>query len=269
MSLPRLRNRLQTIKGLNSIFSALQVVTMVRTQKIKDKFSAMNRYLAPMKDVLAGRIGRSESGKKVLVVITSNRGLCGGFNHQAVRVAVEFAKREPKVDLVVLGRRGAEQLRREGQRVLFTDQSVVEKPGFEHTAAFFDKLYSLGADIYIAFNSYRSTLIQNPKIYRLSPLPEEFDQAAQARDFIIEPDKEELLEKLYYHYLETRFYQLVLESQMGELGARFMVLKGAVDTSKEMVTGLRLAINKARQASITGELLEIVSAAEAIRSDDE
>ncbi len=269
MSLLKLRDRLKTVKSLNSVFSALQVVTMVRTRKVKEKHFAMERYLSPIRETLRGRVKSEQLGGKTLVVVTSNRGLCGMFNKMVLAKANDFLRENPAAQLVALGKNGAEYYRRLRRPPRFQNYDSVEKPAFESTKKIFRQLFELRGEIHVAYNIYHSTVSQVPKIERLYPLPEELAGAGEPPDLIMEPDPLTLVDRLYYHYLEARLFQIILNSVMGELGARFMVLKGAVDTSQDMADGLLLSINKARQMMITRDLLEIVSAAEALRSDYE
>ncbi|MFH1386341.1 MAG: FoF1 ATP synthase subunit gamma [bacterium] len=269
MSLLKLKSRQETIKNLNSIFSALQVVAVVRTQKTKEKYFALERYLEPMRQVLRGRVKARKSKRKIVVVVASNGGLCGAFNHQAAAAADKFLSEQAGSEIVVLGENAADHLRKRGYKLALTAHEVVEKPKFIDTAKLLKNLYSPGAEITIVYNIFKSTLVQKPTVYTFSPLPPELKSKKGVEEFVLEPEPKTLIDKLFYHYLEVRLFQIILESQMGELGARFMVLKGAVDTSKELSDGLTLQINKTRQAGITSDLLEIVSATEALRKDDE
>jgi|GEM_PF-5461144 F-type H+-transporting ATPase subunit gamma len=276
MSLLKLRSRLRTVKSLNSIFSALQVVTVVRTQRIREKYRAMERYLGPVVGVLRGRgqkgrktwdVGRS--GGKVLIVITSNRGLCGNFNKVVVTEAEKFLQANPGTKVVALGKMGGQHLSRQCFKLEQTGHLLVEKPTFDNVAIFFHDLLTTDSEIFVTYNSYKSTAVQIPKTIKLTPVPAELESEQEPVDYLFEPAKATVIPTLYQHYLTAKLFQIILESQMGELGARLMVLKGAVDTSKEMITDIQLSINKARQAAITGDLLEIVSAAEAVRESYE
>ena len=150
--------------------------------------------------------------------------------------------------------------------VILSEHEVVERPSYQRIAAFWQKLLGLNAEIYVAYNSYKSTAVQLPKIYRLYPVPEELEQTTLPADFILEPEPQELTDALLKHYLEARLFQLIIDSQMGELAARLMVLKSAVDNSKDLISNLVISINKMRQASITSDLAEIIGSAEALRS---
>jgi F-type H+-transporting ATPase subunit gamma len=261
VSLLKFRQRLRTVKSLNSIFAALQVVTVVRTKKVKEQYHGIERYLEPMRGVLKGQgsRGKGQEEGKVLVVITANRGLCGNFNKAVVEAAGKFRQANSEARLVILGKTGASLLSKRGEQPVLTDHHAVEKPVFRSAAALFRQVYALGGDIHVAYNSFQSTLVQKPVVAALDDLPRDREPV----DYLLEPAG--IVDQLYYHYLESRFFKLILESQMGELSTRLIVLKGAVDSSDDMARDLKTAINKARQANITRELLEIISAAEAVR----
>jgi len=264
MSLLKYRSRLRSIKSLNLILSALQVVTVVRMKRVKEKYSAIQNYLDSAKDVLAGRLNSAACEKKLLIVITSNRGLCGMFNAQAIKKAASFLGDDKETSLVILGRRGMEYFRR-NRKILFSNSEIIERPTFRKSADIFKQIFDPKAEVFVAYNSYQSTAVQIPKIYRLYPVPEELNSRMNCSDFILEPNPRDMIDDLFYHYLETRFFQLILDSQMGELAARLMVLKGAVDNSKDLIDDLVISINKARQNVITRDLSEIIGSAEALR----
>ncbi len=269
MSLLQLRTRLRSVKSLNSIFEALEVVTVVRTKKVKEPYQLLERYLAPMREVLTGRVAEQKLTDKVLVVVTSNRGLCGSFNNLVMGEARKFLAQNPGTKLVLLGRFGEVRFKKHSIPVVFADHEISEKTDPARVAGLLKKLVGLKSEIYVAYNKYKSSVVQLPQIYRLYPVPAELVSKKKPAEFLLEPGPEELVESLFAHYLTTRLFQILLDSQMGELSARLMVLNGAIDTSKEITDKLAIQINKARQASITKDLLEIVSTAEALRSQDE
>lgn len=269
MSLLQLRTRLKTIKNLNSIFEALEVVTVVRTKRVREPYQMLERYLQPMREVLAGRVKDQKLTDKVLVVVTSNRGLCGSFNNLVTAKAREFLARNPGTRLVLLGRFGEARLRKQAVPVVLADPDIVEKTDPAKVAELAKKLAGLKAEIYVAYNTYKSSVLQVPQIYRLFPVPAELESKKNPAEFLLEPEPDELVGDLFAHYLTVRLFQIILDSQMGELSARLMVLNGAIETSRDITDKLSVQINKARQAAITKDLLEIVSTSEALRRDDE
>jgi F-type H+-transporting ATPase subunit gamma len=263
MSLLKSRARLRSIRSLNSILSALQVVTVVRMKRIRERFAVTEEYLKPVKDVLAGRVQPKKLDKKVLVVITGNRGLCGNFNSQVLGKAKAFLAKEEGFTVAALGKRAANYFR---DRLVLSEFEVLERPTFGKIKKLWGKIAGLDAEVYVAYNAYKSTAVQVPTIVRLSPVPEELESGQEPSDYILEPGAARLTEALFAHYLEARFYQLIIASQMGELAARLMVLKSAVDNSKDLINSLVISINKLRQTNITRDLAEIIGSAEALRS---
>lgn len=266
MTLLKSRTRLRSVKSLNSILAAMQVVTVVRMQKIKAVFANTQDYLKPAQALLKGELPGKKLKNKVLLVITSNRGLCGSFNAQVIGKARDFLTQEERFSVVTLGRRGADYFRRRG-KLLFTDADVLEKPNLAKSAAVWQRLLALEAEIYVAYNLYESTVKQLPTIYKLYPVPEELTGQGERANFIFEPDKNEFMAKMTEHYFVARFHQLIIASQMGELAARILVLKSAVDNSKDLIDDLTVAINKMRQTSITRDLSEIIGSVEALREE--
>lgn len=281
MSLLKSRARLRSIRSLNSILSALQVVTVVRLKRIRERFAVTEEYLKPVKDVLFGRVQPKKLKKKVLVVITSNRGLCGNFNGQILLKAKNFLLTHPpspslkkrgggmlsvgggEFSVVALGKRAANYFR---DRVVLAEFEVLERPTFAKIQSLWQKISKMEAEVYVAYNAYKSTAAQTPTIYKLFPVPEELASEREPANYLLEPDQARLTSELTAHYLEARFYQLIIVSQMGELAARLMVLKSAVDNSKDLIGDLVITINKLRQTAITRDLAEIIGSAEALRS---
>lgn len=246
MSLLKLRSRFRAIKSLNSILTAMQVVTRVRFQRVKEKYAMAEIYLRPLRRVLYQRVEPREFSKKVMVVMTANRGLCGSFNPNILAKAEEFLKQVPGVKLVKLS---------------------LYKLDFNEAAKSFENIFSEDTGMYVAYNAYRGSINLVPTIYQLYPVPEEFTQKRELEEMILEPSPEKLCDEMFRHYLVARFYQLLLNSQMGELTARLMVLNNAVENSKDLISSLQLSINKQRQAAITRELTELMTSVEAMRRD--
>ena len=192
MSLLKFRGRLRSIRSLNSILAALQVVTVVRMQKVKRKFAVSEEYLKPVKEVLAGRLAPQKLSKKVLIVISSNRGLCGGFNTQILAKAKSFLTKEKGFSVVALGKRAANYFR---EQTVLSEFEVLERPTFSKIQALWRRIHDLNAEIYVAYNAYKSTAVQVPTIYRLYPLPEEFEAAREPANYILEPTESELTDR--------------------------------------------------------------------------
>jgi len=261
----KLQNRLKAVKSLHSILSALQVVTSVQMKKVKQKHLLLEDHLQSAEEVLRGRTPAKKLKNQILVVVTSNRGLCGSFISNVVTKVNTYLKESPNAKVAAIGKRGADRIKKK-HPPLFIETNIIDKPDFGSCSKILDKLLGQDAEIIIAVNTYKSTVIQVPKIYKLYPVPEELENLKPERstDYIFEPSSKELIGSLFMHYIRTKFFQLLINSQMGELAARLMVLKGAVDNSKDLITELVVKINKERQASITEDLSEISGSAEAL-----
>jgi F0F1-type ATP synthase gamma subunit len=219
----------------------MQVVTTVRWQRLKGKHQIVQRYLRPMQRVLAGRGGEEGVAlSKILVVLRASRGLCGNFNAAVQDRAEKFVRGNPGTQTIVLGA--------------------------EDNRGLFKKIFRRDAEVYVVYNALRGGANFDPRIYRLAPWPEELAEKKAPEEMLLEPAPGELINAMAEHYIEARFYQLLLNSQIGEMMTRLMVLNNAVENSKDLISSLQLSINKMRQAAITQELSEVVSSAETMRS---
>jgi F-type H+-transporting ATPase subunit gamma len=241
MPLLQIKNRFRAINSLSSILAALQVVTVVRLQKVKERITLAQEYAELIKQALAGRVVDQPLTEKKLIVLTASRGLCGDFN-----------------DLLKPLTKGFDQVER-----LSLDQS-----GWPAVKTLLSALLEDGRELYIAYNNYLGTLRPKPTLYKLFPIPVELLTKKEPADRLLEPSPKELIAALLGHYREAAFYQIVLRSQLSELNARLLVLNNAVENSKELIDQLRLNINKMRQAQITRELTEVVASSEVMRSAD-
>lgn len=249
MSVLKLRGRFKAVKSLNSILSAMEVVTTVQLQRLKERYAQSSVYLQPMKRVLSGRLEPIKTSGQKVIILQSARGLCGGFNEKARQAAEGFRREHPDAELVKLADEGKVTFARAAE--LWRGQFVPDK------------------EIYVAYNAYRGSINTVPTIYQLYPLPQDFIPNKEPAEVILEPTSNGLVERLFTHFLEVRFYQLLVNSKLSELTARLMVLHGSVDNSSDLIDELRVRINKMRQASITGDLAEVISSAEAMRSNED
>jgi len=268
----KLKTRLRTIGSLNTIFNALQVITIARMQKVRERHKNCQRYLAEVREMgdhlYFSRYSKIISQGKILTILfSSNRGFCGAFNQNLSYRTEGFIKESKnKVDFMVFGRKGAEFLRSKKQTVR---NSFL---GEDYDFNFFAKLaaeiiggYQKGelSEFHLIFNRFRSVMRQDTLARQIIPFVA--DQPPTAEYYILEPDKEIVTEKVFEQFVAARLYFNYLDSQLGELSARMFTLKGAIENSKELVGNLTLNLNKERQQSITRELLEIISSSESLK----
>lgn len=294
-SLKDLKNRIASVKSTRKITSAMKMVAASKLRRAQDQAEFSRPYARRMTQLLADLarladpseklppllVGNGKEDTVLLIVMTSDRGLCGAFNGSVIREAraqIRGLEAEgKKVKLICLGRKGRDLLRREhGEKFLFTAESsakkAVELADAREMASRIGSLFEEGAfDIAkIVYNQFKSAISQvvtvEPLIPFVAPEQPEANAASagpQALFEIFEPSHKTLLEKLLPRHLEIRIFRALLESAAGEQGARMTAMDNATRNAGDMIDRLTLNYNRSRQAYITKELIEIISGAEA------
>ena len=275
MSVPvKLKSRLRTIKSLNSIFAALQVITTAKIQTIRSIHGTSMRFLSQLEGAarhldLLPNMNEKKSSKVLAILISSNRGLCGGFNQNLFYRVGSFIKEQgaagAEVDYVVFGKKGQQFLKSRNQQIkqVFAKEYVDPTVFFELAEDLLKRLLSGQiSGVYVISNRYRSVMKQDALVHKLLPIegPEVLDESY----FILEPQKEAVKSQLLLHIVAARLFHFYMDSQLGELSSRLFTLKGAIENSKELIDRLVLDLNKVRQQSITRDLLEIISSSECL-----
>jgi F-type H+-transporting ATPase subunit gamma len=295
-SLKDLRNRIGSVKSTRKITSAMKMVAAAKLRRAQERAEAGQPYaerMAGMLARLAANIvpgpgtskllsGTGQDRTHLIVVITSDRGLAGGFNANAVREARRFARRlldEGKtVKIITLGRKGREMLRRDYQRHMVEARDPgTGKPVFaeaEGIATLILDLFARGDfDVaHIVYNRFKSVMTQIPTVTQVIPFSMPGDRAANENResdgahpvYEFEPDEETILAALLPRNLAVQLYRALLDSAAGEQAARMTAMDNATRNAGEMIGKLTLNYNRARQAAITKELIEIISGAEAV-----
>lgn len=215
---------------------------------------------------------RAEIKNVLLLLITSDRGLCGAYNVNVIRTATEFAVQQNKpVRFVSIGRRGSSFVARYGKEIVAEFSGLSERPtildvGPISKIAIDEFIAGRADEVYLAYTDYVNTLVQRPLTRRLLPI----HPAAEAHEgasaiYLYEPDPETILASVLPRFTEMQIYQAILESVASEWAARMVAMRSATDNANDLIQDLTLAMNKARQASITKEILEITGGAEAQR----
>ena len=279
-----LQRQINTVQNQARVFSALQTVSSVKFRKAEARVKKARPYAdnveQMMRDVadsasgdLPLLVGR-EVNRVAICTLTADRGLAGGFNAQVLRRTVSLRNEKDQNALQVASGRKAVAFFRFRRVELaevftgFTDNPTYEKAreiGRTLTNVFDD---AEADEVYLVFNRFESALNQTPVVKRLLPVAEEGDEeeddddGASYMEYV--PDAETVLKRLVPRYVETMVWQALLEGAAGEHGARMTAMKNATDNANDLVSDLTLAMNKARQAQITQEILEIVGGAEAL-----
>ena len=288
-SLKAIRRRIQSVKNTQKITKAMKAIAAARLRKAQDAILALRPYSKRLAEVIAEVAARTAAERELphpllevreprrveLVVLTSDRGLCGGFNaninRRADRFFLENKDKLEDLSFAIVGRKGREYFRRRARPVkheymgVFSEVSV-ERAREIKTALVEDYRRSELDAVYLVYNEFKSAMSQKVVVERLLPIePLELPAEAGQIDYKYEPDRRELLNHLLPLYVEMQIYRAILESIASELGAKMTAMDNAMSNATEMISLLTLQFNRARQAAITKELMEIVGGAEALK----
>ena len=283
-NLKEIRNRITSVQSTMQITSAMKMVSAAKLKKAQDAITAMRPYaekltelLQNLSSTLEGEVGGSYTTqreiKKVLVVaITSNRGLAGAFNTNVIKQAKSIAEQYPgkTVDIYSIGKKGNDVLKKT-HSVISNQTSVFDNLTFDTVAVLADELTQLFISgeydkIEIVYNQFKNAATQIVQTEQFLPLaPIVSDKVSTSGDYIFEPSKEEIVLTLIPKSLKTQLYKAIRDSFASEHGARMTAMHKATDNATELRDQLKLTYNKARQAAITNEILEIVGGAEALK----
>jgi len=287
-NLRAIRKRIGSVKSTQQITKAMKMVSAAKLKRAQDAIVAARPYARKMREVVqavAGRAGRDahpllssrETKKVALLVITSDRGLCGGFNSNLLRASNRFLQetRESvgEVALYVVGRKARDFFRRRNVPMRKEYRNVLGTLSYAHAEQLAGDLVDgfLAEEfdeVVVAYNEFRSAISQVVRIDKLFPVA--FEQAEEEGsgtdiDYLYEPSREEILATLLPKYVEAQIFRMLLESVAGEHGARMTAMDSATNNAVEMISRLTLQMNRARQAAITKELMEIIGGAEALK----
>jgi len=280
-SLKALRKRIATVRSTQQITKAMKMVAAARLRRAQEAAEHARPYATQITEmfttVAAGiepaahpLLARREERRIDLLVLTSDRGLCGGYNSNLLRFAEGFARQHSGVAAVtVVGRKGLDYYRRRGATIVAHRIGILTTPA---PALATDLAKELAARfvaeetdaVYLLYNRFRSAISQVPSAVPLLPVAPPTDDKPPV-DYIFEPPRPDLLARLLPRYIEAIITQAVLEAIASEHGARMTAMGNATTNASDMINQLTLSMNRARQATITRELMEIVSGAEALK----
>jgi F-type H+-transporting ATPase subunit gamma len=286
-NLRAIRKRISSVKSTQQITRAMKMVSAAKLRRAQDGINAARPYARKLRDVVtavAARAGSDahplltarEAKKLALLVVTSDRGLCGSFNSGLTRAVYRFLDEHrgeyEKITLFVVGRKGRDFFRRREIPIRKEYLGVLGSVSRHHAETVASDL--VGGflteefdEVQIAFNEFRSAISQIVRFEKMFPIAlESSGKTGEAEvDYLYEPSREEILATLLPKYVQTMLFRVLLESVAGEHGARMTAMDSATNNSVDMIARLTLQMNRARQATITTELTEIVSGAEALK----
>jgi F-type H+-transporting ATPase subunit gamma len=280
-----IRRRIRSAKNIQQITRAMKFVSAARLRKAQERVIAARPYARQMLSVLnslAARVPEQShpllahrDGHRIeLVVITADKGLCGAYNTNIVKHAVEFLVEHPEaeVDLNILGKRGRDYFRRRTYSVRHEAINVLQKPGFADAAAIardiIDEFEQERKDeVWLVYNEFKSVVQQRVVVERLLPIRKlEGIEEAHLVEYLYDEPAAQIFSNLLPHHVESQIFCALLEAAASEQGARMTSMDAATKNASEMIDSLTLHANKVRQAGITKELIEVVSGAAAAGS---
>jgi F-type H+-transporting ATPase subunit gamma len=286
-NLKSIKKRIVSVKNTRQITKAMKMVSAAKLRRAQENVVAARPYAKKLEEVLQRLAGSQEADghpllekrdaeKALVILVTSDRGLCGGFNANISKAAERFIKERKadytEISLLTVGRKGYEFLKNR-QTIHKNYTGVLSNLNYQTAAMLAQEVvqgYLAGEydEVFLLFNAFRSVMTQDITLQQLLPIapPEgEEGESEVVQEYIYEPSKGELLAELLPKYIEVTMFKAMLESVASEHGARMTAMDSASKNATEMIGKLTLVYNRARQAAITTELMEIISGAESIK----
>lgn len=288
-SLRELRRKVKSVKSTQQITKAMKLVAAARLNRAQERILAARPFANRMEGLLqelAYLVKREEeaghlqhpflmerTGNRVdLVLVTADRGLCGGFNANLMRRALQFLRQHPEADvrLWCVGKKGRDYFRRFYPKIENEYVNIFQRLGFAQAEVIGRDVIDtfLNTDtrgVFFLYNEFKSRIQQNVVLKPLLPVTA-LPEVKPLWDFIYEPGRQEILDELLPRYIKGQIYRILLESQAAELAARMSAMDSATNNARELISSLTLTMNKVRQAAITKEISEIVGGAEALQN---
>ena len=282
-SMRDIKRRRDSISSTGQITKAMKLVSTVKLQKAKSRAENSRPYFNLMYETVCNMLAKSQnikhkyltpgaSDKKAVIVITANRGLAGGYNTNITKLITNGDIKPEQAEIYAIGRKGREILERKKYKVVKDYSEVINDPLYTDAISICDDVLASFAageirEIYLAYTSFKNTVVHEPKLIKLLPLT--------SRDFSVvkeddgcpmnyEPEEDEALDVIIPKYVCSLIYGSLVEAVASENGARMQAMDSATSNADEMISDLSLKFNRARQASITQELTEIIAGAGAI-----
>ncbi len=287
-NLKEVRTRIASVSSTQQITSAMKMVSAAKFRRAQNAIIGMRPYAAQLNDIIADidtgdgvatpYHAQRPAQSVVLVVVTSNKGLCGAFNSNVLKLAnqriAHWRAEGAALRLVCIGKKVSEQLSRQKDLKVASYDELLDSPSFDAIATLADTLMADFVDksidrVEVVYNQFRNSIAQDLVCEQWLPVgaggTKERGGRKANNDYIFEPSKEEILREMIPLTLRSTFYRMILDSLAAEHGARMTAMQKATDNATELLKDLRLSYNKARQAAITNEIIEIVSGSEALK----
>ncbi|MGE4579051.1 MAG: ATP synthase F1 subunit gamma [Desulfuromonadales bacterium] len=286
-SLKDIKKRISSVKNTSQITKAMKMVSAAKLRRAQDAVVSARPYAEKMLEVLSSLALREDTeahpllqqrgkGRALVVLMTADRGLCGGFNANISKAVERFVRQNPEgfadIDIMIIGRKGRDYLRtRKGMNIVKVHENITGSISYSTASLLGQDIVSEYTEgiydaVYLAYNAFRSAISQDPLIEKLLPIvPLEVEEGTHVPQYLYEPNRGEVLDQILPKHIEVQIFRGLLESVASEHGARMSAMDSASRNAKEMISKLTLQYNRARQAAITKELMEIISGAESIK----
>jgi F-type H+-transporting ATPase subunit gamma len=289
-ALKEVRNRIQSVKSTQQITKAMKMVSAAKLRRAQDAIIQMRPYAQKLQEMLANIAGSAEGDvsmaltaerpvqKVMVIVITSDRGLCGGYNSNLIKLAKQViadkyanVASRGNVEMLTLGKKGFEHFSKNKFKVIDRYWHIFSDLSFEHVAAVarfaMDTFEKEEVDaVELVYSEFKNAATQKFTVEQFLPIKKSEKKKGEAKaDFIFEPDKNILVKELMPKILNTQLYKAILDAHASEHGARMTAMDKATENAEELLKNLKISYNRARQAAITTELTEIVSGAAALQ----
>ena len=289
-SLQSLRRKIASVKNTQKITKAMKMVAAAKLKRAQDRILAARPYALQLREVMGNLsertnreihplLQRRDGNTIELIVVTSDRGLCGAFNTNILRKAVEFLEEQTgqgkQVTVSLVGRKSIDFFKRRQWKIREQWGGVFDRLSFEHALDIGQNIvssYDTGTfdQIFVVYNEFKSVMQQEVIVEKLLPIeslqrPEDSEMTASGGSYLYEPDEGDLLGTLLPKHFEVQTYRVLLESGAAEQAARMTAMDGATRNAGELIKQVTLFYNKTRQAAITKELMDIVGGAEALK----
>ena len=283
-SLKIIRKRITSVKSTQKITKAMKMVSAAKLRRAQEAATAARPYADKLTDLLrnvAARVAdkthpllqaRPEERSIHALLVTADRGLCGGYNSNLIRKAEVLLQERgrDRVRLTIVGRRGFDYFKKRGVNIVDKHINLLGGPGDALARSLAEQLAHEFAEgstdgVYLIYSRFRSALVQIPTVEQLLPLAQETTAGVEAIDYLYEPNAAELLDRLLRQYITVLIHRAFLEATASEHGARMTAMDSATSNASDMIDRLTLDMNRARQSTITRELMEIVGGSEALK----
>jgi len=283
-SMRDIKRRKSSIQSTQQITKAMKLVATVKLQRTRKNAEKSKPYFEYMYQTITSILGKTmnvrhpflnenSSDRKVVILITSNRGLAGGYDGNISKMVMNAGFPMDKVDIISLGKKGRDAMHRHGANIILSEEEAVETPSYEDARRIAELVLERFAkeeagEIYIAYTAFINTMVHDPKLIKLLPIEEPKKETMDKKEepeaiMNFEPEEEEALDLIIPKYISSIIYGAIVEAAASENGARMQAMDSATTNAEDMISKLSLQYNRARQGAITQELTEIIAGAEA------